>query len=113
MRRGIMPAAHRPPSPARRAIVAQMSTPEQQPSPSSGRAAKSIAALVVAGLLIAFGVANDSKVSVDWLVTTTSTSLILVILVSAVLGAILGGLGVRRISRRGSREVTRRASRPG
>jgi uncharacterized integral membrane protein len=86
-----------------------MSTPDQ-PSPNRGLAVKTIGALVVAGLLIAFGLANNNQVPVDWLVTTTDTSLILVILVSAVLGAILGGLGVRRATRRSSSRDERRAA---
>jgi uncharacterized integral membrane protein len=80
-----------------------MSTPE--PS-SKGRdlASKTVAAVAVALLLIAFGLSNRNDVPIDWLVGTTATPLIVVILVSAFLGAILGGLAVRRGSRRaGSR----------
>jgi uncharacterized integral membrane protein len=77
-----------------------MSTPE--PS-SKGRdlASKTVAAVAVALLLIAFGLSNRNDVPIDWLVGTTATPLIVVILVSAFLGAILGGLAVRRGSRRG------------
>ena len=80
-----------------------MSTPERS---SKGRdvASKTIAAVAVAILLIAFGLSNRDDVPIDWLVGTTATPLIVVILVSAFLGAILGGLAARRGSRRrGSR----------
>jgi uncharacterized integral membrane protein len=61
---------------------------------------KTIAAVAVAVLLIAFGISNRDDVPIDWLVTTTKTPLILVIVVSAALGAILGGLAARGRSRR-------------
>ena len=73
---------------------------------------KTIAALAVAFLLIAFGLSNRNDVPINWLVGTTSTPLILVILVSAVLGAILGAAAVRgRSKRAGSRAARRAASR--
>jgi uncharacterized integral membrane protein len=62
-------------------------------------ASKTIAALAVAFLLIAFGVSNDNSVAVDYLVVTRDSPLILVIAVSAVLGAIVGGLVMRRRAR--------------
>ena len=62
-------------------------------------ASKTIAAIAVAFVLIAFGVSNDNKVPVDYLVVTRNSPLILVIAVSALLGAIIGGLIVRRRSR--------------
>jgi uncharacterized integral membrane protein len=79
-----------------------MSTPE--PS-SKGRdlTSKTVAAVAVAILLIAFGLSNRDDVPIDWLVGTTGTPLIVVILVSAFLGAIVGGLAVRRGGRRRSR----------
>jgi uncharacterized integral membrane protein len=80
-----------------------MSTPE----PSTKRRdlrSKTIAAVAVAFLLIAFGLSNRNDVRINWLVGKTGTPLIVVIVVSAVLGAILGSLAVRRGSRRaGSR----------
>jgi uncharacterized integral membrane protein len=66
-------------------------------------ASKSIAAIAVAVLLIAFGVANSDKVRVNWLVVHSNTSLILVIGVSALLGAILGGVATRRLPPRAGR----------
>ena len=81
-------------------MVAAMSTPE--PS-SKGRdlTSKTVAAVAVAFLLIAFGLSNRNDVRINWLVGKTATPLIVVIIVSAVLGAILGSLAVRRGSRRG------------
>ena len=60
---------------------------------------KTIAAVAVAFVLIAFGVSNNDKVPVDYLVFTRDSPLFLVIGVSALLGAIIGGLIVRRRSR--------------
>jgi uncharacterized integral membrane protein len=62
-------------------------------------ASKSIAAIAVAFVLIAFGVSNDSSVPVDYLVVTRESPLILVIGVSALLGAFVGALIGRRRSR--------------
>jgi uncharacterized integral membrane protein len=76
-----------------------MSTQERPPK-QRDYLSKTIAAVAVAVLLIAFGLANRNDVPIDWLVTTTKTPLILVIVVSALLGAILGALAVRGRSRR-------------
>ena len=62
-------------------------------------ASKTVAAVAVAFLLIAFGVSNDDRVAIDYLVLTRDSPLILVIGVSALLGAIIGALIVRRRSR--------------
>jgi uncharacterized integral membrane protein len=62
-------------------------------------ASKTIAAIAVAFLLIAFGVSNNDEVPVDYLVVTRDSPLILVIAVSALLGALIGALIVRRRSR--------------
>lgn len=51
--------------------------------------------VVVFGLLVWFALANDQRVSVDFLVTTHSARLIVVIVLSAVLGAIGGQLIAR------------------
>ena len=85
-------------------MVASVSTPEPAPK---GRDLKSktVAAVAVAILLIAFGLSNRDDVPIDWLVGTSRSPLIVVIVVSAALGAILGGLAVRRGARRpGARE---------
>jgi uncharacterized integral membrane protein len=81
-----------------------MSTPDPPPK-QRDLTSKTIAAVAVAILLIAFGLSNRDDVSIDWLVGTTDTPLILVILVRAGLGVILGALGVRSRSKRaGSRD---------
>ena len=88
-----------------------MSTPDRPPK-ERALVPKTVAALAVAFLLIAFGLSNRNDVPINWLVGTTSTPLILVILVSAVLGAMLGALAVRgRSKRAGSRAARRAASR--
>ena len=88
-----------------------MSTPDRPPK-ERALVPKTVAALAVAFLLIAFGLSNRNDVPITWLVGTTSTPLIIVILVSAVLGAILGGAAVRgRSKRAGSRAARRAASR--
>jgi uncharacterized integral membrane protein len=82
-------------------MVDAVSTPE---GPKKGRdlTSKTVAAVAVAILLIAFGLSNRDDVPIDWLVGTTDTPLIVVILVSAGLGAVIGGLAVKRSSRRAS-----------
>jgi uncharacterized integral membrane protein len=88
-----------------------MSTPDRPPK-ERALVPKTVAALAVAFLLIAFGLSNRNDVPINWLVGTTSTPLIVVILVSAVLGAILGAAAVRgRSKRAGSRDASRAASR--
>ena len=81
-----------------------MSTPDPAPKQRDLKS-KTIAALAVAVLLIAFGLSNRNDVAINWLVGTTDTPLIIVIVVSAALGAILGGAAVRgRSKRAGSRD---------
>ena len=81
-----------------------MSTPDPPPKERDLKS-KTIAAVAVAILLIAFGLSNRNDVPIDWLVGTTDTPLIIVIVVSAVLGAILGAALVRgRSKRAGSRD---------
>ena len=88
-----------------------MSTPDPPPKQRDLKS-KTIAAFAVAVLLIAFGLSNRDDVPIDWLVGTTDTPLIIVILVSAVFGAIIGGAAVRgRSKRAGSRGGKRAANR--
>ena len=90
-----------------------MSTPDPAPKRRDLRS-KTIAAVAVGILLIAFGLSNRNDVPIDWLVGTTDTPLIVVIVVSAALGAILGAAAVRgRSKRAGSRGGKRAASRSG
>ena len=86
-------------------MVGGVSTPpKDRPSKRGDATSKTVAALAVAVLLIAFGLSNRNDVPIDWLVGTTSTPLIIVILISAALGAILGGVAVRRGSSRKPRD---------
>jgi uncharacterized integral membrane protein len=81
-----------------------MSTPGPAPKERDLKS-KTIAAVAVAILLIAFGLSNRNDVAINWLVGTTDTPLIIVIVVSAALGAILGAALVRgRTKRAGSRD---------
>ena len=65
-------------------------------------ASKTIAAVAVAFVLIAFGLSNDDRVAVDYLVFTRDSPLIVVIAVSALLGALVGALAVRKRKSRSS-----------
>ena len=57
---------------------------------------RQLAALVLAGLGIAFAAVNLEEVEVDWIVAESQTPLIVVIAVCTVLGAGLGYLVSRR-----------------
>ena len=57
---------------------------------------RQIGVLVLAGVGIAFAVANLDEVKVNWLLGTWSTPLIVVIALSMVIGAGLGYLVTRR-----------------
>ena len=82
-----------------------MSTPDPPPKKQRDLTSKTIAAVAVAILLLAFGLSNRDDVSIDWLVGTGDAPLIIVIVVSAGLGAILGAAAVRgRSKRAGSRD---------
>jgi uncharacterized integral membrane protein len=73
---------------------------------------KSIAAIAIAFLLLAFGISNDTQVPVDYLVVTRDSSLILVIGVSALLGAFFGALLMRRPRARARDRSATRAPGP-
>lgn len=51
-----------------------------------------IAALVVGVIIVVFAIVNTDKVKVDWIVTSSSTPLIIVIAVSFLLGLAVGYL---------------------
>jgi uncharacterized integral membrane protein len=61
---------------------------------------KTLAALVLAGLLVVFAVANSQKVEVDFLVATSNIPLVLIILIAILLGAVLGAITHWRSHRR-------------
>ena len=58
--------------------------------PDRGFEAKTLAAVLLAALLIGFAVANSQNVEVDFLVTTANFPLVLLILGSVLIGAGLG-----------------------
>ncbi len=57
--------------------------------------------LLVAGYLFAFAVKNDHRVDVDFVLVTATTSLLWVILLSLVLGLVIGVLLSQLYRRRG------------
>ncbi len=67
-----------------------------KPRPSRKAQARLLLSGAAIVLMIVFAVLNTDKVKVDWIVTTTQTPLIVVIIVSFVLGAIGGALLWRR-----------------
>lgn len=69
-----------------------------------------VAALVIVGLLIAFVIANSEKVSIHFLIFTSSVRLIWVLVVTALLGGLADRLVVIRRARI-RREEARRARR--
>ena len=87
-------------------------TSRERPAPARKQRAilsKTVAAIAVAFVLIAFGVANDKRVPVDYLIGTRQSPLILVIGVSALLGAIIGALVLRRVPGRSRGRSAKRA----
>ena len=60
--------------------------------------AKLVVAGVLGALIAVFAVLNFDEVSVNWLVTTAQTPLILVIAVSFLFGAVIGALAFRRVT---------------
>jgi uncharacterized integral membrane protein len=78
------------------------------PKPDRRFEAKTLAALLLAGLLIAFAVANSQEVEVDFLAKTTDVPLVIVILLSVLLGAVLGAAAHWRSHRPVVRAAKRR-----
>ena len=60
-------------------------------------------ALILGVVLGVFAVVNLDKVKVDWILGSGATPLILVIAISAILGAVLDRLLMRRLRRWGAR----------
>jgi uncharacterized integral membrane protein len=58
--------------------------------------ARMIAGLTLAGLGVVFAVLNLDEVSVNWIIGTWDTPLIIVIAISVLVGAALGYLAARR-----------------
>lgn len=65
----------------------------------AGQVARTVVLVMIAAVLVAWAFANQDEVEVDWLFDTTSGPLVVVILVSAGLGLVIGMLlGWRRRS---------------
>jgi uncharacterized integral membrane protein len=76
-----------------------------------GFEAKTLVALLIGVLLIAFAVANSQKVEVDFLVTTAEVPLVIIIVISVLLGAVLGAFTAYRSHRPLARAARRSAQR--
>ena len=76
---------------------------------TQGELVRLVLAFVAGGLVLAFIVLNTQQVSVDWIVTTTKTPLIVVILISLAVGGILFAAAFRKRKRSADRK--RRAAR--
>lgn len=74
-----------------------------EPALSKRERARKIASLVLIALAIAFAVLNLDEVRVHWIVTTTQTPLIIVIVVSFLAGAALMWLINRQRGQRAKR----------
>jgi uncharacterized integral membrane protein len=77
-------------------------SPDSPPAKRSGGGldSKSVAAGLVAMLIIVFAATNTQKVKIDFVVATTHASLIVVIAISVILGVLLAGTVGRRRRRR-------------
>jgi uncharacterized integral membrane protein len=62
------------------------------PARSTKETVRMVAAIVLGGLVIAFAVLNRKKVSVNWILGTWSTPLIIVIAITFLLGVAAGFL---------------------
>jgi uncharacterized integral membrane protein len=72
------------------------SAPGRQPERTRRQQARMIAGLTLAGLGVVFAVLNLDEVSVNWIIGTWDTPLIIVIAISVLVGAALGYLVARR-----------------
>jgi uncharacterized integral membrane protein len=70
--------------------------PGREPERTRRQQARLVAGVVLAGLGAVFAVLNLDEVSVNWIVGTRDTPLIIVIAVSVLVGAALGYLAARR-----------------
>lgn len=79
-------------------------TSGRQPATKADRAARprQLALVVVTALVTLFAVLNLDEVQVNWIVGSWSTPLIVVIAVSAVLGALIDRVALRRRATRRS-----------
>jgi uncharacterized integral membrane protein len=68
----------------------------REPERSRRQQARTVAVLALGGLGAVFAVLNLDEVSVNWIVGTWDTPLIIVIAISVLIGAALGYLAARR-----------------
>jgi uncharacterized integral membrane protein len=71
-------------------------TPGRAPERTRRQQARLVAVLALTGLGVVFAVLNLDEVSVNWIVGTWDTPLIIVIAISVLVGAALGFLAARR-----------------
>jgi uncharacterized integral membrane protein len=71
-------------------------TPGREPERTRRQQARLVAAVGLTGLGVVFAVLNLDEVSVNWIVGTWDTPLIIVIAISVLVGAALGYLAARR-----------------
>jgi len=71
-------------------------TPGREPERTRRQQARTVAVLALSGLGVVFAVLNLDEVSVNWIVGTWDTPLIIVIAISVLVGAALGFLAARR-----------------
>jgi uncharacterized integral membrane protein len=65
------------------------------PSAARGRRTEAIIGAIVGGLVVLFAVLNSQSVEMDWIVSTTKTPLIVVIVLFTLLGFAAGRFGGR------------------
>jgi uncharacterized integral membrane protein len=70
--------------------------PGREPERTRRQQARTVAVLALSGLGVVFAVLNLDEVSVNWIVGTWDTPLIIVIAISVLVGAALGFLAARR-----------------
>ena len=73
--------------------------PGAKPKRSGKEATRTAVALVLGGLLAVFAVLNTEEVTVDWIIGSWQTPLIIVIVVNLVLGFAAGYLVARKGAR--------------
>jgi uncharacterized integral membrane protein len=105
-RRAFAALGRMPPLAGRRAIMVGMSDPDLTPAKRPGdkpeKTAKTrlAAATILGGVGAVFAFVNLEKVSVDWVVGSAQTPLIVVIVLSMLLGALIDRALVYRARRR-------------
>jgi uncharacterized integral membrane protein len=86
------------------------SSPIQPPKDKPVLTRQRVAALILTVVAIVFAAVNSQTVKVDWIVTTTKSPLILVIIVAGLLGAAVGAF-VRSRRRRRSPAAEQRSDK--